>query len=196
MLQRTMQIRRSSGIRGEARIEARHEGRKVGVRRIERRDLLEPQLFHQTVLKGPVHALDPALRLARIRAQNLDPQFAHGATELGDARTALRLGLRHAEDRVLVGIEGDRASEVRQIALQRLEIGERAFRAHEAKRHQTTGCVVDEHDQRAAGTPILEPAVLAAVDLNQFAKMFAPQARLMKGRRCLRDNQSPSSIIH
>jgi len=50
----------------------------------------------------------------------------------------------------------------------------------EPQLHQPTRGVVDEHQQRAGRPPILEPAMLAAVDLDEFAKAFAPQPRLMK----------------
>jgi hypothetical protein len=42
------------------------------------------------------------------------------------------------------------------------------------------GRIVGEHDQRASLTTVFEPAMFAPVDLNQFAKMFPPKARLMK----------------
>ena len=50
-----------------------------------------------------------ALRLAGVRAQDLDVEFTQGASELGHALTAGSLAV-HAEDGVLVGVERDRAA--------------------------------------------------------------------------------------
>src|SRR5918994_7416430 len=179
-LQRTMQILRSSGSDSKTLIEARHEGWKVGVRRLERRDPLDPQLLHQPVLQRAVHPFHPPFGLARVRAQDLDPQFTQRSAELGYALTALRLRLRHAKDRVFVGIEGEGPPVARQIALQRLKIRQSALRWGEPKRNQPAGRIVDEDNERAAGAAILEPAVLTAVDLHQLAKLIAAQTRLMQ----------------
>ena len=81
---------------------------------------------------------------------------------------------------MLVGVEGDRAAMVLEIALAGLEVGEGALRAHEAQLHQPAGRIVDEDEQRAGVGAILEPAMLAAVDLHQLAQGLAAQPRLMK----------------
>lgn len=62
--QRPMQILRSRGSDRKALIEARHEGRKVGVRRLERRDPLKPQLLHQPILQRAVYPFYPPFGLA------------------------------------------------------------------------------------------------------------------------------------
>ena len=67
-----------------------------------------------------------------------------------------------------------------EIALESLEIGEGALRGHEAQLHQPAGRIVDEHQQAAWLGTILEPAMLAAVDLHQLAQGLAAQPRLMK----------------
>lgn len=40
------------------------------------------------------------------------------------------------------------------------------------------GRVVDEHEQGAAIATILEPSVIAAVNLDQFAKALTPQSTI------------------
>jgi hypothetical protein len=45
--------------------------------------------------------------------------------------------------------------------------------------HQPAGRVVDEHQQGALRPAILEPPMLAAVDLHKLADAVAPRARLM-----------------
>jgi hypothetical protein len=45
--------------------------------------------------------------------------------------------------------------------------------------HQPAGRVVDKHQQGALRAAILEPPMLAAVDLHQFANTLAPRPRLV-----------------
>lgn len=61
-----------------------------------------------------------------------------------------RFRLLHPEYGALSGIEGGRATVVLQIALERLEVAERALRRDEAHLHQLARRIVDE-DQQGAG---------------------------------------------
>jgi hypothetical protein len=45
--------------------------------------------------------------------------------------------------------------------------------------HQPAGRVIDKHQQGALRSAVLEPPVLAAIDLDQFADAFAPRPRLV-----------------
>ena len=108
-------------------------------------------------------------------------QFCEGTTELGHTRTALGIWTVHSEDGVLVGVEGSRAAMRCEIPVQRFEVGVRALARHEAELHQLAGRIVDEHEQRARLATLLEPAVVAAVDLDQFTEALAPKARLVEG---------------
>src|SRR3954468_17463238 len=84
----------------------------------------EPQLFHQAVLQGLVRPLDPALRLARIGADNLDVERVERTAELGHAVAADCPLMIDAKDAVLVAIEGDRFAPGLQISPGRMEIRE------------------------------------------------------------------------
>jgi len=68
-----------------------------------------------------------------------------GAPELSHPRAALGIRPVHAEDRVLVREENDRAAMCFQITLQRLKVGVRALAQHEAQLHQFAGRIVNEH---------------------------------------------------
>ena len=59
---------------GEARIVIGHERRQHGVSFAEGADPGEPQLLDEPVLQGLVGPLDPAFRLARIGADDVDVQ--------------------------------------------------------------------------------------------------------------------------
>lgn len=55
------------------------------------------------------------------------------------------------------------------------QVVERRFRTHEAQLEQATRRVVDVDQQRATGPAVLEPLVVAAVDLDQLgAEAVAP----------------------
>jgi hypothetical protein len=71
-------------------------------------------------------------------------------------------------------VEGNGTAVGLEIPAQTVEIGRRALARHEAKLHQLTRGIVDEDQQGAGRAPILEPAVLAAVDLDQFAVGLPP----------------------
>ena len=121
--------------------------------------------------------------------QDIDVQLGQRPAELGHALAALGVGFGNAEDGVLVGVERDRTAVHFQVGAQCCEIGSCALARDEVELHQpprgvvrvrTRACDVDEHQQRARITAVLEPAVLAAVDLHQFAELLAAQPRLVK----------------
>jgi hypothetical protein len=45
--------------------------------------------------------------------------------------------------------------------------------------HQPAGRVVDKHQQSALRSAVLEPPMLAAIDLHQFANALAPRPWLV-----------------
>ena len=59
--------------------------------------------------------------------------------------------------------------------MQRFEVRARALTWDEAQLHQAACGIVDEDQQRARHTPALEPAMLAAVDLNESAPTLTSQ---------------------
>jgi hypothetical protein len=65
---------------------------------------------------------------------------------------------------------------------------------NEAQLHQLACGVVDEDQQRAGLAALLEPAMIAAVDLDQIAVALTPQSRLMEGSS-LRTRQPYTSAI-
>src|SRR5215471_15991190 len=80
------------------------------------------------------------------------------------------------EDPVLVAVEGDRLAPGLQIGAGRMEIGKGRLALDKLQMHQSAGRVVDKHQQGALRPTILEPPMLAAVDLNQFANTRAAAA--------------------
>ena len=178
-LERAVPIVGPSGRLGEARVVVGHERREHGVGGLAVANTRQAQRLHEAVLQGAVRALDAALRLARVGAQDLDVEFGQGAAELGHPVRVL-VGSGHAEHRVLVGVEGDWAAMGFQVALERLEVGERRLRGHEARLQDRARGVVDEDQQRAGRRAVLEPAMLRAVDLDELAEPLASKTGLME----------------
>ena len=67
-----------------------------------------------------------------------------------------------------------------EVALQGFEVGGRALAGHEAQLHELAGGIVDEDQQSAGLTTVFEPAVLAAVDLDQLTVALASETRLVE----------------
>jgi hypothetical protein len=120
--------------------------------------------------RGLVGALDPALGLRGHGVNEFDAQPLGDAAELGEAVAALRLLGVDAENPVPVRGEGQRQAVREHVRLKRLKISLGRLRRRELQMRQPPGRVIDEHDQRAARSPALEPVVRAPVDLNEFAE--------------------------
>ena len=176
-----MQILVVPGGLGEAAVVVGHENREQGVAGVDVVGAGQAQLLHQPVLQRLVHPLDAALRLRGVGADDVDVELGQGAAKLrhtpGPAPRALVV---HAEDAVLVAVEGHRLAVALKIRAGRGEVVERGLALQEAQLHQPTGRVVDVDQERAAPTAVLEPGVLAPIDLYQLAEALAPVARLMR----------------
>src|SRR6266478_3694057 len=175
-------LRRAS----ETLVVVRHELRQERIPGFHRRDAAQAQFLDQPVLQRLVHPLDAALCLRRIRADDVDVELGQGAPELRDAPGPARRALVvHAEDAVLVAVEGHRLAVARKIPAGRREVVERRFALHEAQLHHAPGGVVHVDQQGAARPAALEPGVLAPVDLHQLAEALAPVPRLVRRPRLL-----------
>jgi hypothetical protein len=85
-----------------------------------------------------------------------------------------------AENAVLVAVERDRLAVALQVRAGRREVVERGLDLDEAHLHQAPSGVVDVNQQRAHRATLLEPSVLATVDLHQLAQALAPVPRLVR----------------
>ena len=80
---------------------------------------------------------------------------------------------------MLVAVERDRLAPGLQIGAGRMEIGKGRLALDKLQMHQSAGRVVDKHQQSALRPAVLEPPMLAAVDLHQFANALAPRPWLV-----------------
>src|SRR5215216_2941008 len=122
-----MEIQSLGGRSGELAIVALHEARQERIGGLKIADARQPQLLDQPVLQGRMSAFLPPLGLARVGAQDLDVEVRQGAAELGHAVASCRRLLADPEDRMLVGVEGDRFAVRLQIAPEYLKVRECAL---------------------------------------------------------------------
>jgi hypothetical protein len=101
---------------------------------------------------------------ARIGAQRVDIELEHRPAKVRD--TAPGLVGHHAG---AIAVERQRLAVTLQIRARGLEVAESRFGHGEVQLHQPAGGIVHIHQQRALRRPVLEPPMLAAVDLDQFA---------------------------
>src|ERR1700758_2594254 len=123
---------------------------------------------------------DASLRLRAVGTDDVDVQRQQRAAELGHSVTAGSVLAVHPEDAVLVTVERHWLAVLLQIGARRPEVIKRRFRGDEPQLHQPTRRVIHKSQQRARRTAVLEPGVLRAVDLHQFAQTIAPPAWLMR----------------
>ena len=122
-------------------------------------------------MKRLVHALDTALGLRRVRADDVDVELAQSSPELGLAVRAPRCALMgQAKDAVFVAVN---------------EVVERRLGLHEPQLHHAARRIVDVHQERALRSAALKPSMRAPVDLNQLTKTRPTLPRLMDLRLSL-----------
>jgi hypothetical protein len=115
-----------------------------------------------------------------------------GASELGHPVTAKRPRVVDPKHSMLVAVERDRLAPSLQIGARRVEVGEGRLALDKLQMHQPAGRVIDKHQQGALRSAVLEPPVLAAIDLDQFADAIAPRPRLVNPLALLAIAPQPS----
>src|SRR2546425_9663931 len=91
--------------------------------------------------------------------------------------------MKHAES---IAVEGHRLSVALEIPPGGAEVVERGLDLGEGELHEPARGVVDVHEQRAHGPAVLEPGMLGAVDLDEFAEAGPPGARRLATSCALR----------
>ncbi len=79
-----------------------------------------------------------------------------------------------------VRAKGGRLAVCPQIAPEHLKVPKSAFRWNKGQRDRAAGGMVHEYRKSAGRSPVLELAVLTAVDLHQLAQVLTTIARLEK----------------
>src|SRR6202011_4196026 len=116
-IDRTMKVLIAGRGLGKAAVVVSDEAGQERICRLDRADAGQSQLLHQTILQRMMRARDASLRLAGIRAENLDVEFRQSPPELGHSIAAARVLVRHTKDAMLVGVEGDGFTVATEIGL-------------------------------------------------------------------------------
>ena len=177
-----MSIKQIQGCLAETLVVVLDEARQEPIGRGNRADPSQPPLLDEAVLQGEVCTLHAPLRCGSIGADHVDVEVCHRSAKLSDSRTAV-VGLAvDAKHRRLVAVEGDRTAMALQVAPDAGPVLERGFRLAEAQLHELTRGVVDEDEQYAARPPVLEPLVVAAIDLDQLSEQLDLSLRARQRR--------------
>ena len=139
------------------------------IRRVAFFDASESQLFHQPVLLCIERALDPAFGLWRVGMDNLDPDLLHRSLELrhhlGVVDSALVVDLVGTES---VHVYGHRKAVCIKVCTPEAEDCVYSFVVLEDLVRNGTRRVVDGVEE-AVFSAVLEPVVVATVELDEFA---------------------------
>ena len=126
----------------------------------------EPKLRDQPVLEGSGRPLHPPLCLGRQSENQLCPQLLHGPAELGWRPGGL-IFRTVLEDRMAVGVEGERNAAALEQSLHQQEVTAGILMiAEEGVDHAARGIVHSEQD-RELRSVFAQPPVIAAVHLDQ-----------------------------
>src|SRR5437667_12768422 len=90
------------------------------------------------------------------------------------------------KDAESIAVEGHRLSVALEIPPGGAEVVERGLDLGEGELHEPAGGVVDVDEQGAHRAAVLEPRMLGAVDLDEFAEAGPPRPRRLAAPRPLR----------
>lgn len=136
------------------------------------------QVFHQAILQGLEQAFDPPLGLRGVGMDHRHPQLRQAPLKLtvrlaiGQLLFDRRLGRRFV-GRMLVRVERERQSRVRDVATKAIQCGDRAFIGVQPGK-DLTARIVDVGHEPTPGTTSLEPVMMRAVQLYQLAPVRFP----------------------
>src|SRR5689334_12711686 len=104
--------------------------------------------------------------------------------------------MHRPKDAVLVAVEGQWLAPIPEIRLRRMEIVERVLGGRKAQMEQPASRIVDKDEQGAFCAAVLEPPMMRAVDLHEFAQAITPAGRLMELLLALPPRRPDPSFRH
>ncbi len=136
----------------------------------------QPEFADQPVLECAGHAFHPSLGLWRTGKDLFNTQFPHGPGELGWAHGLGNVpGLAvELEDAVAIAVDGQGDPIAAYDSLHQQEVAPGVLLRSEESIGHRPGGIVHRQQQDESGSSILQPAVMAAVDLQQHALLGHP----------------------
>ncbi len=145
----------------------------------------QPHLLHQTVLQSFKEPLDTPLRLRTVRRDPFDPQFVQRSPKLralgiSPELFGKRLRTGRLKDAVFIGVMSQRTAIAPYPSLQGSQVLFRRVLLGEPPPEATAG-IIDQSDQMASRTAILQPAERRAVLHHQLPETGSALAPHMHG---------------
>ena len=136
----------------------------------------QPEFADQPVLEGAGHAFNPTLGLWRTGEDLFNAQFLYGAAEVGGFHRWLDMAGFSAEleDTVAITIEGQGDPVAADDPFHQQEIAPGVFLGLEDGARHRAGGIIHRQQQGEPGSPLFQPGVMAAVDLQQHALLGHP----------------------
>ena len=157
--ERTMSIHRTARRQRKALVEVLDEGGQKGVAILPTADFQEAHFLGQAILQGQDDTFDTTFGLGRVGANDLDVQFLHSPSKLGQGITGTTTALIDTKDAVFIAVEGDRLAVGTKILVTGLGVAEEAFVLDELQVDQSTTGIVDEDQQATGGCPTFKPVM-------------------------------------
>ncbi|MDA0798988.1 MAG: hypothetical protein O2826_01855 [Chloroflexi bacterium] len=164
----------------EALTETGQELPEDTVRAHQRVCACETQLCHQPVLEGPVGPLNPTLSLGTHGEYLGDSQLSEGTPQLSAPAEGTGLLVRREppgdKGCMPVGVDSQRDPVLLNHAPQQAQITLRGLLFLEHGMGSRPGRIVDREEEAEARPTLLQPGVMAAVELEQHSFLWHPLA--------------------
>ena len=131
----------------------------------------QAEFGYQPVLEGPRSPFHPSLGLWRAGEDLPNPQFLQGPGELGGFRRGLRLSGIVLEHRVSIAVQRQWNAPALDQVLQQGEATSGVLADAKHGVDHGAGGIVHGQQQRKLGTPVLQPGMIAAVQLHQHPSL-------------------------
>jgi len=100
------------------------------------------------------------------------------------------------EDGVLVAVKRHRLAVQLDVPARGFKVAEGRLGIREVQVHQPARGVINEDQQGAGRPPVFKPAMVAAINLDEFADTMPPVPRLVHGRRAQPARNSGPDVHH
>ncbi len=144
----------------------------------ERARLCEPQFDDEAILEGAEEALNPTLRLWGVSPDPLDAEFLERPSNLGLPRDAAELviegergvGIR-AKDAMAIRVDRGREAVAADEVAEEETIAVGVFLQAKHPAQDTAGGIIDGGEENETGAAVLEPRVVAAIELDEETRL-------------------------
>jgi len=138
----------------------------------------EPQFDDEAILEGAEEALNPTFRLWGVSSDPLNAEFLKRASDLGLPRGAAELVVERerrvrirAKDPMAIGVDRGREAIAADELTEEEEVAVGVLLRAKHGAQDTTGGIVDGGEEDETGATVLEPGMVAAIELDEEARL-------------------------